>query len=126
MKKIFVVLASFVLFIYFLAYAGFFRNNRDPFAVANYYYSCMKEGEWPLSYQVCNREYFNYAIILNNYEKFKLNRITKMEIVPLFVSDQHASVSAQLTYKNGSSIASGMELEKNGRNWLVRKVEYKF
>lgn len=126
MKKKFVILAGIVLFFYFLAYSGFFRNDRDPLTVANYYYNCMKEGEWPLSYQVYNREYFDYSVILANYEKFKLNRVNKIELIPLIVSDHHTSVSAQLTYKNGSSIASSMELEKKGRNWLVRKVEYKF
>lgn len=126
MKRVLTVLISLWLFSYFLVYAGVFRNNKDPFKVTKFYFECMKDSEWMLTYPITQTGYFDEKKLINDKEQiFDRVKIKHMEFRLVGVKERTAFVEAKLVCKNQRVIKSTVILERNNQNqWLIKDVDY--
>jgi hypothetical protein len=126
MKRILTGLIFLWLFLYFLVYAGVFRNNNDPVKVARFYFECMKNYEWMLTYPVTKPGCFDDIKIVSGKERiFDKAKINRMDFTLLGIKEGIAFVEAELVCEDLRVIKSKVILEKNNQNkWLIKEVSY--
>lgn len=106
-----------------LAYCGFFRDNSNPVAVAEYYWDCLGSREGFLTYHISTGEFFNEDKQGGIYEKYKMNLIKKIEQELLEKNNDYSKVRVKFIYKDNTVAYVDMELEKRGKSWLIRGIE---
>ncbi len=126
MKKVLIGLFFLWLFIFFLIYAGVFRNNKDPLSVAKFYFECMKNHEWILTYPVTQEGHFDdYKIVNAQTRFFDRVKIKHMEFKLLPFKDGVAFIEARIVYEDQRVIKSTVELMKNDQaEWRISGVTY--
>jgi len=126
MKKVFLGLIFLYLFFYFLVYCGVFRNNSDPVKVAKFYFECMKNYEWMLTYPITKTGYFEAKDLVNNTQKifFRAN-IKPAEFKLLGIKENTATVETKFICEDQQVIKSVAILERNNqKKWLIKEVSY--
>jgi len=124
MKKTIVIAILICLFYMFLVYSGVFRNNSDPLAVSRYYYECLRNWEWFLTYPIYKKTYFNYSRDIQDYKQHKIYLVKKIDFSLLSISQKNAFVLAKISYKDNSVITGIIELEMVDRDWKMLGVKY--
>ena len=100
MKKVVTGLVGLYLFVFFLIYCGVFRDDGDPVKVTKYYFQCMRNYEWILTYQVIEPGYFYPGELLHALRgRFSNRNIEDLKIELLDIEDDFAYVKAGLVYK---------------------------
>ena len=112
------------MFIMFLYYAGVFRNDTDPVEVTKYYYELMRNYEHTLTYQIYKKDKFNDLKEIDDYKKYRLYLIDKIEFNLLNQKNNTAHVQSILVYKDNKVIKSIVTLEEDNQNWLIKDVQY--
>lgn len=125
MKKIITGLITVYLFIFFLIYCGIFRDNADPVKVTEYYFQCMRDYEWMLTYQITEPGCFNVGELLDVYNKrFSSRNIHGFDSKLLNIRDNFAQVQTKLIYKDQKIVKSVVTLKNNKGKWRIKSVEY--
>jgi len=126
MKRIMSVLVFTYLFIMFLVYAGVFRNNNDPVNVSRFYFECMRNYEWMLTYPVTKPGYFDDRKLVGDKERiFDKGKIFRIDLTLSGIHDRFASVHAHLVCEGDQVKNSVVLLEQNNRNeWMIKEVKY--
>lgn len=125
MKKAIVTLTGTCLLFLFLLYCGIFRNTRNPESIIRYYYDCVKNGEWFLTYQFYQPEHFDAGKIFNEYisRKFcQLERIVRIDNPG--TSNGNAYYELELVYKNGDTLRGIAHLEFGDGKWLIVEIKH--
>ncbi len=109
----------------FLYYAGVFRDDTDPIEVAKYYYESMRNFEYVSTYQVYKKERFNPLKEIDDYKKFKMYLMDRIEFRLIDIISNTAHIQSILVYKDNKIIKSIVTLEReDNKNWLIRDVQY--
>ena len=125
MKRIMSVLVFTYLFIIFLVYAGVFRNNNDPVNVSRFYFECMRNYEWMLTYPVTKPGYFDDRKLVGDKERiFDKEKIARIDVALANMDAGTAFVRADLICLNNRVIQSRVRLEKNNNKWQITEVSY--
>lgn len=126
MKRVLTCSIFLLLFFNFLIYAGVFRNNEDPVAVTTFYFECMKNQEWMLTYPVTKIGFFDEMKLIKDKERiFDKARIRHMQFDLSAMKADTAFVEAKLACEGQRVIIAGATLERDARNnWLIKEVAY--
>ncbi|MDD5774555.1 MAG: hypothetical protein PHS64_01280 [Candidatus Omnitrophica bacterium] len=125
MKRIMSGLVFTYLFIFFLVYAGVFRNNNDPVKVSRFYFECMRNYEWMLTYPVTKPGYFDDRKLVGDKERiFDKERIDRIDVALVKSDEGIAFVRADLICLNERVIKSAVRLERSGNKWQITEVRY--
>ena len=124
MKKKIIILVSAYLFFLTLVYAGCFRNKTDPLKVVGYYYDWIKEWEYPVTYQIYKHEYFNHLSILEDYAKYRLHLIKRLESISVALKNHSAFVKMGITNQDGRHYYGDFELVMEKGGWLIKSVTH--
>ena len=94
--------------------------------MTRFYFDCMRNYDWMLTYPVTKYEYFDVPRLIKAKTKWFYTRKVKIITVNLSsIKNNQALVQARLEYENEPSIEALVFLEKtNGRNWLITEVQY--
>ena len=126
MKKIVSILLAVWMFVLFLNYSGFFRDDTDPVGVTEFYFRCMGAGDWTLTYQVTDPKSFDHQELLDlrNNLFFKEQLCSyKTELKTL--EEKKAVTETQLFFESGKTIKCTTVLEKLGTDvWYIRETRY--
>ena len=125
MKTAIIVIVSLFLLFTFLAYGGFFRNNKDPLVISKYYFECLKNREGFLTYQISTHNFFNDDRDGRLFYKYKLHNLAKFQPGIALLKDNIANVELELVYKDKRVIQLFVELEQNEKDWLIRNINPK-
>lgn len=126
MKNLCIGIIAVYLFVYFLIYAGFFRDNQNPVKVTEFYFECMKNNEWMLTYEVTKPERFDSRKLIRlRNSLFRGKTFKSLEAALLNREDNFAQVQVQLSCKDNELVKARTILERNDENnWLVTEVLY--
>lgn len=126
MKKSLITIIGCYFFFLFLVYSGIFRNYSDPVGVTRYYYECVKNREWFLTYQIYVPDYFYAVKITDEYSTSDPFLIGKIKLDLLRKEEGHALVLAELLYKTKKQRQDLVELEFKDGKWLIRGIKYNY
>lgn len=121
-KKIIIIAISIYLMFMFLVYAGIFRDNTDPLDVTKYYLECLKNKEGFLTYPISAPGCFDEDRRRKLYKKYKMGNIAKIDLKLLETKGDYAYVQAKMIYKDKQTTVAVVELEREGRAWLIRNI----
>lgn len=126
MKKTITAIIFLWLFFYFLVYAGFFRQNSNPIKVTQFYFECMRDYEWMLTYPVTKPDFFIPSKLVSAMEEiFQKTKIKKMQFEPSEIENDTAFIKVELTCEDQRIIKAISKLRKNQNNyWLIEDVTY--
>lgn len=119
MKKVIITIVSAYLFSMMLLYSGLFLNHRDPLAITRYYFECLSNREGFLTHSITKRENFYEDKEGRLFDKYKMQRIKKLELALISQDDNFAQVEIKMIYKDDKSVAFPVRLEMVDNEWLI-------
>lgn len=122
-KTIAIILLIFFIFLT-LNYRGCFRDDRDPLQVVKYFFECLKNNEWFLTYQVYDHRYFNDGKMRNFYRQYKMPLIERIELNLAQMKGDNARIQARMIYKDKEVLCGVISLEKSGKIWLIKDLSF--
>lgn len=120
MKKIIIIVILIFFLFLTLDYHGCFRNNKDPLQVTKYFFECLKNKEWFLTYQIYEHKYFNDSRMRWIYRHYKMALIEKIDLNIVEINENNARIQVKLDYKDKQTVYGAVFLEKSDKIWLIR------